>query len=104
MTSVIQRVFMGSRLEPKEPIYTMNEVAEHCDVNSCWIVLWDKVYDVTDLLCMHPGGLDVIMENAGTDATVPFVDKGHSKFAISMIDKYYIGELAECDRRKKCGS
>lgn len=30
--------------------YTMAVVSQHCDVTSCWIVLWDKVYDITKFL------------------------------------------------------
>lgn len=41
----------------------------------------------------HPGGLDVIMEYAGSDATMAFMDKGHSKDAWMILSGYYIGEL-----------
>ena len=30
--------------------YTLKEVADHCDFHSCWIVIHDRVYDVTDFL------------------------------------------------------
>lgn len=43
----------------------------------------------------HPGGLDVIMEYAGSDATVAFMDKGHSKDAWMILSDYYIGELVK---------
>ena len=45
---------------------------------SFWIVIHDKVYDVTKWLDDHPGGEDVLMENSGTDATDPWEDIGHS--------------------------
>ncbi|XP_061197135.1 uncharacterized protein LOC133205352 [Saccostrea echinata] len=74
------------------------EVAEHCEIHSCWIIVSDKVYDVTNFTHEHPGGLDVIMEYAGSDATVPFLDKGHSKDAIMLLSDYYIGDLIKEDR------
>lgn len=30
--------------------YSMMEVKQHCDHNSCWIVFRDRVYDVTAFL------------------------------------------------------
>uniref|UniRef100_A0A8K9Y1J4 Cytochrome b5 type B n=1 Tax=Oncorhynchus mykiss TaxID=8022 RepID=A0A8K9Y1J4_ONCMY len=47
----------------------------------------------------HPGGEDVLMAQAGTDATVSFEDVGHSKDARAMLIKYYIGELQMDDRK-----
>lgn len=88
-------------LAPPPKLFTLAEVKEHSDQRSCWIVISDKVYDVTDFLSDHPGGVEIILENAGTDATVPFDSKGHSKTAIQMMEKYCIGELVESDRRYK---
>ena len=41
----------------------------------------------------HPGGLEIILEFAGLDATSAFLDKGHSKDAIRFLEKHCIGEL-----------
>ena len=38
------------------------------------------------------------MENAGTDATIPFQSKGHSNDAIDLLKDYCIGELIEVFR------
>ncbi|XP_060589119.1 uncharacterized protein LOC132744427 [Ruditapes philippinarum] len=81
--------------------FKMEDVASHCDVHSCWIVLSDKVYDVTDFLSLHPGGAEIMFEHAGCDATISFESKGHSAVAYGMLDKYCIGELVEADRRFK---
>ncbi|KAK6185026.1 hypothetical protein SNE40_007353 [Patella caerulea] len=82
-------------------LFSLDEVSEHCDETSCWLVIEDKVYDVTKFLSKHPGGNDVILENAGTDATIAFGDKGHSKYGIKLLEVYLIGELIEKDRRFK---
>ncbi|KAG6008975.1 hypothetical protein E4U21_003527 [Claviceps maximensis] len=37
--------------------------------DSCWVVLYGQVYDVTDFLTEHPGGPNVILKLAGRDAT-----------------------------------
>ena len=46
-----------------------DEVALHTSEESCWIILDKKVYDVTDYLEEHPGGVGQIMKYAGKDGT-----------------------------------
>ncbi|ODH52900.1 hypothetical protein GX48_00767 [Paracoccidioides brasiliensis] len=48
------------------------EVAKHNTRDSCWVVLYGKVYDVTDFLPNHPGGANIILQLAGKDATEEF--------------------------------
>ncbi|EEQ90602.1 L-lactate dehydrogenase (cytochrome), variant 2 [Blastomyces dermatitidis ER-3] len=45
------------------------EVAKHNSPDSCWVVLYGKVYDVTEFLPHHPGGAQIILQLAGKDAT-----------------------------------
>ncbi|KAF7717175.1 Cytochrome b2, mitochondrial [Penicillium ucsense] len=47
-------------------------VAKHNNNRSCWVVLYGKVYDVTDFISSHPGGANVILKWAGKDATEEF--------------------------------
>ena len=44
-------------------------VAKHNTEDSCWVVLYGKVYDVTTFISSHPGGAKPILQLAGTDAT-----------------------------------
>ncbi|CRK14038.1 hypothetical protein BN1723_021017, partial [Verticillium longisporum] len=44
-------------------------VAKHNTPESCWVVLYGDVYDVTDFLSSHPGGTKIILKLAGKDAT-----------------------------------
>jgi cytochrome b involved in lipid metabolism len=43
----------------------------------------------------HPGGCEVLIEQAGKDATENFEDIGHSTDARNMTKQYMIGELAD---------
>ncbi|KAJ5105194.1 hypothetical protein NUU61_002541 [Penicillium alfredii] len=45
------------------------EVAKHNTRDSCWVILYGKVYDVTGFLSSHPGGAKIILKLAGKDAT-----------------------------------
>ncbi|NXK11313.1 CYB5B protein, partial [Herpetotheres cachinnans] len=44
-------------------------------------------------LFQHPGGEEVLLEQAGRDATESFEDVGHSTDAREMLKQYYIGEI-----------
>ena len=57
------------------------------------MVVFDKVYDLTDFINDHPGGYEIMLEYAGTDATNVFVEKPHTIEANQMLEKYLIGEL-----------
>jgi len=45
------------------------EVAKHNTRESCWVVLYGNVWDVTDFLSEHPGGANIVLKLAGKDAT-----------------------------------
>lgn len=83
------------------PAFTLAQVAEHPDKNSCWLALEGKVYDVTPFVAsgLHPGK-EAILQGCGKDATELFNNRpnesgAHSERARSMLPKYLIGELAQ---------
>lgn len=78
--------------------YTLKEVALHCTADSCWMIVSDKVYDLTDFNEFHPGGMEIMLEYAGSDATNAFNEKPHTIDAAEMLEKYLIGELVLGDR------
>ncbi|KAH6660117.1 FMN-dependent dehydrogenase-domain-containing protein [Truncatella angustata] len=45
------------------------ELVKHTSPESCWVVLYGNVYDVTEFLPSHPGGSKIILQLAGQDAT-----------------------------------
>lgn len=80
--------------------YTLEEIRKHNHSKSTWVVLHQKVYDLTKFLEEHPGGEEVLREQAGGDATEDFEDVGHSSDAREMSKTFIIGELHPDDRGK----
>ena len=72
--------------------YTLEEVAKHNKKSDAWIVIHNKVADVTKWIPLHPGG-DIIMKGVGKDATTLFDNIGHDDYAKKMLKKYQIGIL-----------
>nr|WEQ71783.1 cytochrome b5 type A [Moschiola indica] len=80
--------------------YRLEEIQKHNHSKSTWLILHYKVYDLTRLLEEHPGGEEVLREQAGGDATENFEDVGHSTDARELSKTFIIGELHPDDRPK----
>ncbi|KIJ08658.1 L-lactate dehydrogenase, partial [Paxillus involutus ATCC 200175] len=76
------------------PTYTLAQVAEHKTTASCWVIIRNKVYDVTDFLFDHPGGPQVIVDFGGQDATAAYVPI-HPSDALdkNIAPEKHLGEL-----------
>ncbi|PYH88488.1 cytochrome b5 reductase [Aspergillus ellipticus CBS 707.79] len=73
--------------------YTLAEVAQHNRRGDIWVAIHGQVFDITKYLQDHPGGADVLLETAGSDATVAFEDVGHSEDSREILQEYLIGTL-----------
>ena len=71
---------------------SVSDVGKHGEAIDCWMILNDKVYDVTDYISSHPGG-EGMTEFCGKDATDAFEGKPHSPGATKTLGKYYIREV-----------
>ncbi|XP_067001496.2 uncharacterized protein [Anabrus simplex] len=78
-------------------IVSLEEVAWHDNIADCWIVLYDRVYDITSFLSEHPGGEEILVEYAGRDATLAFNGIGHGAAMLQVLDKYLVGVLPESE-------
>ena len=72
--------------------YTAAEAAEHTDRGDCWIIIDEKVYDVTNWLSSHPGGAPQILKQAGKDASLYF-SESHSAKIYEQLPQWYKGDL-----------
>ena len=73
--------------------YTWEEVRQHNTEDSLWVVMYGRVYDVTEFQIDHPGGPDVLEHIAGQDGTDEFENILHTKKARQMAHKYLIGKV-----------
>lgn len=72
--------------------YTKEEVATHNKIDDCWLIANNKVYDVTEFLFLHPGGICAILRHAGSDQTVSW--KYHSIYGRNRWKSYIIGYIS----------
>lgn len=80
--------------------YSLTEIAKHSSETNCWLLINNKVYDVTKFIPDHPGGVSQIIPYCGKEATKAFDTQGgrgrpHSPTADEMLKDYYIGNLSQ---------
>ncbi|XAR53387.1 hypothetical protein NMG60_11021925 [Bertholletia excelsa] len=90
--SDISKVAHSNASSKESKRYTKIEVSLHNKRTDCWIIIKDKVYDVTSYVEEHPGG-DAILAHAGDDSTEGFYGPQHATRVFDMIDDFYIGDL-----------
>ncbi|EXJ84072.1 hypothetical protein A1O3_04739 [Capronia epimyces CBS 606.96] len=66
---------------------TADQVVQHRTKDSLYLVIHDKVYDVTN------GGQEVLIDQGGVDATEAFEEVGHSEEARKTLASLHIGNL-----------
>lgn len=79
----------------KWPVFTHDEIQRHNHSNSIWIVTGTSVYDVTDILNVHPGGARAILRCGGgaRDCSVDYMF--HSTCAKRQWMYRKVGEIAD---------
>ncbi|KAG8187625.1 hypothetical protein JTE90_027035 [Oedothorax gibbosus] len=96
--------------------YTLEEIEKHNDKKSVWILIHGNVYDVTKFLEEHPGGEEVLLDQAEVviDAALPAISHCKGKHALKplkdigttttdardLMKQYKIGELCDEDKQK----
>jgi len=76
-------------------IITYEELKEHTKKDKLWVLLHNKVYDLTKFIDEHPGGDEVVLAEAGKDASEAFEDVGHSDEARALLSGMYVGDFEQ---------
>jgi len=79
--------------------YSLAEIAEHDDEDSCWLIIHNDVFNLTDFIDEHPGGADILLQYAGgrdrEECDWDFDSTGHSEAALKEMNGYLIGRVGE---------
>lgn len=78
-------------------ILISEEVAKHNSITDCWLIIQNKVYDVSSYVNFHPGLAETIIPYCGKEASKAFETKNknkpHSQEAWNLLNDYYLGDL-----------
>ena len=95
------RIAPAARERASWPKYTAEDVAKHASISDGWIVVYERVYDITAFARTHPGFHNAgqvstaiaIARALGSDATEEF-EAIHSAKAWTQLKDFQIGVLA----------
>lgn len=87
----------SEKYRPLPSLFTLAEVKLHSRPDDLWMIIYNKIYDVTKFAQDHPGGVEVLFDCAGVDATEAFEDVAHSEDAFNMLLPYFVGSLHDDD-------
>lgn len=78
------------------------EVQKHNTKEDCWVIIHNKVYDVSDFVDEHPGGSAIILKYAGKNATKAF-DPIHPPDTLTkyLAPKHHLGEVSKPPPKKQ---
>lgn len=74
--------------------YTLDEIKQHNNKASCWTIINNMVYDLTNWIDSHPGGAKAILRLCGKEGTQAFIKKhGGEEKPEKVLEKFKIGIL-----------
>jgi cytochrome b involved in lipid metabolism len=77
-----------------ESVITLEQLAEHDTLDTLWIAVYGRVYNFTNFVSDHPGGVVALESSAGIDGTEAYEYAGHSEDNMDKMQQYYIGKLS----------
>jgi len=95
--SVVPSVGANSRVTKATSSLNSSTVASHSTSSDCWVTISNGIYNLTNYLVSHPGGVGAITPYCGKDGTTAFQTRGgnsrHSNYAYSLLNNYLVGSL-----------
>jgi len=78
---------------------SLPELQAHSTKDDLYVLINGKVYNATKFLDEHPGGDEVILAEAGKDATEAFEDVGHSDEARDVLAGLFVAEFDSAEAK-----
>jgi len=76
-------------------LYVKKELGEFINSNNKYIIIDDKLYNITSFMDEHPGGKHVFNnEDKIPDLTNDFYDNGHSTNAYTILDTLFVKNIS----------
>ncbi|HYU16723.1 MAG TPA: cytochrome b5 domain-containing protein, partial [Candidatus Acidoferrum sp.] len=102
----MQEIFTDARSwDVRRERFSISEIALHNDEeHGYWVVIDNRVFDVTDFIHLHPGGMRVLIGHSGMDATQGYTRAHAGRTEIdAMLEIYELGVLHQPDFRHVSG-
>lgn len=80
---------------------TLEELQKHGREGDAWTAIRGNVYNITEYLSFHPGGVDTIMQGAGKDATELFEEIHPWVNFTSILAKCRVGPLVQSPKHRE---
>ena len=93
---ILYRDLFGDK-NKKRKIFSISDVEKHNTINDGWIIYNNNVYNVTNFIQNHPGGIDMIEKGLGKNIK-QYWDQypiHYDKKVTDLLTPYYIGKLDE---------
>lgn len=95
---------MDAIIEKQRPLetleYSLSSVLQHNTPEDLWMIIYNKIYNITTFSTDHPGGVEVLYDCGGVDATEAFEDVAHSDDALNMLAPYFVGDVMLLEQKK----
>lgn len=73
--------------------FTLEEVSVHNRADDCWLIISERIYDVTKFISQHPAGRSIILMHAGKDCTEAFLDVHSESYLPAFMPGAFRGIL-----------
>lgn len=79
--------------------YSREEISRLNVKKNAAIIIDNVVYDVSGFIEDHPGGPEILVNNAGKDVSETFHSIGHTEYAKGLSQKFILGEIKDEEKR-----
>jgi cytochrome b involved in lipid metabolism len=70
-------------------------VSRHCTEGDLWVIVRNKIFDLTHFHLEHPGGAYAIFQCAGADATKEFESNHDASTHWSLLMKHFVSNVSD---------